>query len=431
MSPSKFLITKSHSMSHNVPVDVGVRDAWKVGHPKFSPYSISQLVFYKIQHSGFQTANKFTAHFRGPYSVTKVNPNNKTYEITHLQTGEVLRAHHSQLRQYNEPPSYIKSHPFIVRLNSSNDVPGPNYQITVSSTDESEESSVAESESVGAGVANDALFDDDSQSSFCGFLPVDPNNSLVDHFYTITSVDEYSNSCRCCRYELMKESGGAVDALASRTHSSLGTQVSSLTVPNLDAAMVEHWNDDDWQLSSVDAAAILDDGDGDNVEDNVNFCSNRSSNVSVQVSNDVFTTDVSTNTDNLSMHSNYSPNLLVIDTSGSGYGGVASRPPDCGDGAAEQLVLPVAGASPQLGGAVDNSFRGFLLDPTVDKRPIRLFEITSRGNHSKQADTRNVIHSDTNKPVTRSRGSVLELPNVQQHTLERRRPASREGYTSS
>lgn len=419
-------------------------DVWKEGHPKFQPYSLDQLVLYKVQRSGFLTSNKFSPHFKGPYSITKVNRNNKTYEITDCNSGEVLRAHHNQLRHYNRPPTYINNHPFIRRMNEchpDNHNPICNFSSNDSDSLADDQSSVGSSSEREPSLVNgnDNISDNET---FSGFSIADPNNSHVTNFYKLTNLmDEEASSCKCCRYESVKELGGAVDAFADRTQSSLDTPLSPLHNAQLNCNISMRYDGDDWQLSPVESVNLSDNDnvDGDVYANNDGDCISRndtrnhhsksegSIHVSTQVSNDIITTDVSTNTDNLSLISTCSPNLLIIDTTGSGYGSSPPPLPGCGD-EAQPAHLQFAGASPQLGGAVDDSFRGFIFDKSLDRtKVVRLFEIID-----KNKDSHSTVSGDSSidKRVTRSKGTVPELPNVQPKILERKRPSVRD-YSSS
>lgn len=464
MSPSQFLLSKSHTVQTRVPVDVAVRETWKTGHPKFLPYSINQLVLYQAQHSGYVTTNKFMPYFRGPYYIAKAHPNNKTYEIKHRHSGDVLRAHHSQLRPYNEPPHYISSHPFIVKLNepAPTHLNMPNLPFPISSsnvTEESSDSSFSSMERIN-NSENSLNFNSDSHSSFSGFVVSDPNSSRVTEYYKLTNVDggDGCSSCKCCRYETVKELGGAVDALASRSESFITSPFTSLNLTPAQSILPDRWTEvGDWQLSAVESVNV---SDNESVDSSVSIsrsshdgadisvinihstnhvstqcsvntdCSNVSTNhTSTQCSNDINTIDVSTNTENVSIHSDNSSNLLIIDTAGSGYGASPPQPPGCA-GDAEQREVPVAGSSVQLGGEVDDSFCGFLLDPALDHRAIRLFKITEKRSRLNVNST-DTLSANSNFRVTRSQGPVDDLPNVQTHTLERRRPDKYSGNFSS
>ena len=109
MSPSKFLLSKSHSVSTDPPIQNSLQTLWKLGHPKFLPFRVGDFVLCKIQHKGYLNTNKFLAKYGGPYRVVKVNSNGKAYEIIDDSANTTKRAHHDHLRYYNNVPKYIKN----------------------------------------------------------------------------------------------------------------------------------------------------------------------------------------------------------------------------------------------------------------------------------------------------------------------------------
>ena len=107
MSPSKFLLTKSHKTNQDIPLLSKLSATWKIDHPKFLPFRIGQTVLMKAQHKGFPNINKLSAKFLGLYVVIKVNENGVTNEVKDEVTGDVYRAHHAKLRMHKKPPHYI------------------------------------------------------------------------------------------------------------------------------------------------------------------------------------------------------------------------------------------------------------------------------------------------------------------------------------
>ena len=108
MSPSKFLLTKCHSIRSEPPINPELQEKWKVGHPGFVSFQIADLVLMKVEHKGNLTTNKFLNKYKGPYRIHKVNGNGLTYEVRSESDGSVVRAHHTQLRPYKPTPSYIR-----------------------------------------------------------------------------------------------------------------------------------------------------------------------------------------------------------------------------------------------------------------------------------------------------------------------------------
>ena len=111
MSPSEFLLQKQH-LSPVPPLVPGeVTEKWKEGNPSFGSYTCGQKVLKKIILKGNLVSNKFCDRFQGPFEVVQVNQNGVTYLIRDCATGEIIRAHHGQLRKYLEPPKYLVDHP--------------------------------------------------------------------------------------------------------------------------------------------------------------------------------------------------------------------------------------------------------------------------------------------------------------------------------
>lgn len=108
-SPSQYILTKSHNTRNHLPIDLETRETWKEGHPNFASFRINQKVIKKVQKMGNQLKYKLGQKFEGPFKVKKIQSNGVSYEI--VKEGDpsenVIRAHHKQLRAWNEIPRYI------------------------------------------------------------------------------------------------------------------------------------------------------------------------------------------------------------------------------------------------------------------------------------------------------------------------------------
>ena len=105
-SPASFLLEEKHDIQQ-IPLfkDKAYR---KDGHPKYEPYSVGQLVLKKVPHKGNLAIQKFQAKYMGPFTVAKVHNNLVTYDlISELAPLVTVKAHHSQLREFKQPPKYL------------------------------------------------------------------------------------------------------------------------------------------------------------------------------------------------------------------------------------------------------------------------------------------------------------------------------------
>ena len=116
MSPSKYLLSCSHSMVDNPVVPTSDTAHWREGNPSFLPYKVGQLVLRRVVLQGHQVANKLADRFSVPFSVIKVNDNRVSYIIQSMDSLIQYRVHHTQLRPYHEPPGYIGNHPYYLQL---------------------------------------------------------------------------------------------------------------------------------------------------------------------------------------------------------------------------------------------------------------------------------------------------------------------------
>ena len=111
MSPSAFLLAKSHEGQDRPIVSTEDRTCWKVGHPDYQPFKLGDLVIRKIPKIGNLAVNKLKAKYEGPFRVKEVNENGVTYKLISLEDQREIKAHHRQLVLWKEPPNYIKECP--------------------------------------------------------------------------------------------------------------------------------------------------------------------------------------------------------------------------------------------------------------------------------------------------------------------------------
>ena len=116
MSPSQYLLSKEHLLVSRPLVASQDRSYWKEGNPSFLSFSVGQKVLRRKICRGRLLSDKLAERFTGPFTIIKVNENGVTYLMEDASTGAQVRVHHSQLRKFHEPPSYIVNHPCFLRL---------------------------------------------------------------------------------------------------------------------------------------------------------------------------------------------------------------------------------------------------------------------------------------------------------------------------
>ena len=115
-SPSECLLRGNHRLRDVAIVPNQVTGNWREGHPSFRSYELGDKVVKKMSTNSRETSVKFLNRFNGPYVIEAVNQNGVTYRIRCVADGIEGRAHHSQLRRYEDPPDYIVRHPYYQSL---------------------------------------------------------------------------------------------------------------------------------------------------------------------------------------------------------------------------------------------------------------------------------------------------------------------------
>ena len=110
-TPSRFLLAQQHVDEPSALLNLGDAEEWKPGHPRFAPFIVGQRVLLRISRVGNRLGYKLRERYKGPYRIKRMQSNRVSYEIEHCITKEIIKAHHKQLRMWNEPPEYLK--PFI------------------------------------------------------------------------------------------------------------------------------------------------------------------------------------------------------------------------------------------------------------------------------------------------------------------------------
>ena len=253
MSPAEFLLNKSHPVKFNI-IESKFQDTWRIGHPKFLSFSTGQLVLMKIQHKGFLTINKLIPNFKGPFVVTKCNENGLTYQVKDQSTNEIFRVHHSQLKIYREPPKYLTQ---LQKCTLSSEV------VQDTNCECSPVDSSFTSGSCSGTCCAGSECDSDSVSSFSGFGASSVSSQLCafDCLSShgdigLSSSQRSASLCRGCQFEGDLESKFSGDVLVGSVPE-LTVDETSASVGNLFQSVLQ-WEDEDWQLSSIDSTNMID-----------------------------------------------------------------------------------------------------------------------------------------------------------------------------
>ena len=358
MSPAEFLLSRSHTVGRALlPSDV--KHMWREGHPNFGPFRVGQLVLAKNNKRGFLNENKLSANFDGPLEVIVVNDNCVTYQVKHVETGIISRAHHSKLRPFSPPPNYIRDHPYFPKYYSgslsgptlggheSPDGPLPpavgcSRVFPVSDRETSDSSS-----EVSSGESDDksVLAGTERESSLPPSLP--PKNASL---------------CRGCEFESKR------DLLLSRSWPTLNSVLVDLGIFDLESSPVTtshtgnmvDWTDTEsgtFELPSIESQSMIDESKDDS-------CHSESGNIQLPAIN------------------------------------------------AQAMQMCSSETCPN---ETENNFGGFETRDTLYCPSARLVELLKYKTNNYR------ITPDVGQRKLRSRGPVEDLPFVQPVTLERKR----------
>ena len=155
----------------------------------------------KVQKKGNLNINKLTNKFFGPLRIKTVDNNGVTYRVVDCTNGAELRAHHTDLFLFKQPPTYIMNHHYFSELNSTGPE-GPSIQLSkLSVVGDSScnapmylDMSSDESEVVGIVVDDDK----DRSSSTSSFSGIEENN--MENNETVSTIIQ-TLTCHWCQLE--------------------------------------------------------------------------------------------------------------------------------------------------------------------------------------------------------------------------------------
>ena len=280
MSPSMFLLTKAHKMDNIVPVDSEITKKWRLGHPKFLSFEIGETVIMKRNKIGNLSTNKLEPNYKGPFKVLKVNNNGVTYQLFDECSGNVIRAHHTDLHLFKIPPSYVSDHPFYKLMNNikTDDmvVVGTGTAVLDVGVSSSEDPHVCELGTDQFGITDSSSVDSLSES-FSGFESEDSGNNCAEQI-THTEIDENIilcniAECPCCSCEKFVRSKAVERSNENCNISNTELSLSVCEINELREVKYQpilDWNCDFYNLSFTDSfhdiPTVLDDCDPNNVD---------------------------------------------------------------------------------------------------------------------------------------------------------------------
>ena len=107
-TPCDKLLSERHLPTTGTVLPGRSASTWKPGDREFMPYKKGAKVMKRKENRGTLNIDKFNPKYDGPWTIIKINKNKVTYEIEDTK-GQVIRAHHTQLREWKESPHYLKS----------------------------------------------------------------------------------------------------------------------------------------------------------------------------------------------------------------------------------------------------------------------------------------------------------------------------------
>lgn len=242
-APSDYLLSKPHELTVMPPLSTAVKDVWKLGHPRFSPFMIDDRVIRKIPFHGQLNVHKFMNKYDGPYRVVSVNRNAVTYELSLVSDPRrVIRAHYTQLHQWKDVPRYLSAHPYFRKMFPSGERAAGRLVSAVPSVPDAQLGYVSPVSSSDAGSADEeesVLSDESSQAASTSGgsrlqVPVGPGPELA-----------------------------SPQDLDAATSMELSPKSDEIPVSSLASGIILERVDETWEFSSISGDACISDGDLD------------------------------------------------------------------------------------------------------------------------------------------------------------------------
>jgi len=410
MSPSQYLLSKNHSTVSEPVLSSADTESWREGNPAFVPYKIGQKVLRKVVYQGRQLADKLRDRFEGPFVVRVINPNKVTYIVEWCDgSNKEIRAHHSQLKKYHEPPRYLANHSYYVQLMNDNN-------------DETVDAEVPEAQSTCTGW-NTALFSSCDSSSSSESSDADDENPMPGTIAVFPSSPRPYVEGNDIEMPSASLCTSVSEMLGSTEHDILMRLKKSLTEKSVSAAEISAVAEpvvsgvrlrdvELWSLSGIgdeiDVQTTLNSDIGETIHYALSELNHNITIVEELVDSDEFLSYI-TETDNVL-------NISFISST-------VSPPPE--------LVSTADNTSDDLSASdsrcrrrqsvVRDIFREF---HTANERFTRLRSVLAE---RRQVDRTSRPYIASRSPIrTRSSGSVPDLPIVQERTIEYKRRVNSE-----
>ena len=404
-SPTDFIYQNKHNCRGRLVLPIASPEEWREGHPSFGSFKHDQLVLRKVVFRGRETVNKFSERFEGPYSVHKINANGITYIIKHCDSGQEVRAHHSQLKSYRLPPLYIANHPYYLSLKKLVETDSNLSQTSASGCDSefyfSPEFS-DDSESVGS----DSLpllgsehqsparsFDRVSPVDFFGFEGREYLQNLV-HLSGVVPLWDEKRLLPFLQIETKSPddlTSGVDEQLILRNSGSLPSCSNLPTMEELPSGIVVETGEEFWDVSDIECV--------DESQEEASFYGFENS------SSDLLEEGL----DLLNLNIDLLQSALVLEESVfSGFSSESEL-----EGTTGSVVLETA-----------SSVKLRSLREKMDKFRCFISDRRRQSRSAKYLDARGLTPSPVPSVRTRSHGAVQDLPNVQQETLEYKKTAT-------